>query len=483
MFARMQKRRRGRAGEHRRGARNVLVGRAWISKAASAARRAGAGRRVGPLGTAVGDRGEAAGELGAFFAQAESKLKDSDADPEVFAAADDRATSILQSAIAEAKEQRGEIVRAKRRAPGPQRAFQVEQFDINDPGWATVVREKFYNLGSLGNQDFHPLPTTPDRLGQKGKIAILGDWGTGLYGAPVCAKAIEKIANRDGEFALLLHIGDVYYSGTVNEVKSRFLPYWPTKAGGKSRALNSNHEMYSGGAGYFGVTLPAFRQKSSVIALENEHFLFVGLDTGYREHDLAHGQAEWLEALERRVRGQKRVILFSHHQPYSFSFVESLESSLLLAPGLVSKLRRLLERRCITAWYWGHEHRCVLFDPHPKWRLLGRCIGHSGFPYRRLNAQSTIEKQVNGMSWHRVKGNFGVPSALVLDGPNAYVKGREYDFGPNGFATLEFDGPTLRERIHGADGSVLHEAYVVGPPAAPTRATAGPRRVAKKRRG
>ena len=41
------------------------------------------------------------------------------------------------------------------------------------------------------------------------RVAITADWGTGLYGAPRIAKRIIEAA----PFDLLLHLGDIYYSG------------------------------------------------------------------------------------------------------------------------------------------------------------------------------------------------------------------------------------------------------------------------------
>src|SRR5439155_9589200 len=98
-------------------------------------------------------------------------------------------------------------------------------------------------------------------------------------------------------YQLLVHLGDVYYAGTQDEVENRFLSLWPRRVGAINRAANSNHEMYSGGYGYFDQTLRRFGQSSSVFALQNDHWLLVGLDTAYAEHDLAHRQAEWLANL------------------------------------------------------------------------------------------------------------------------------------------------------------------------------------------
>ena len=87
-----------------------------------------------------------------------------------------------------------------------------------------------------------------------------------------------------------IHLGDVYYSGTKDEFRDYFLGprCWPRGTLGETRggargtyALNGNHEMYSGGAGYFRRALPAFGQETSYFCLENAHWRIIGLDTGY----------------------------------------------------------------------------------------------------------------------------------------------------------------------------------------------------------
>ena len=45
--------------------------------------------------------------------------------------------------------------------------------------------------------------------------------------------------------------------------------------------------------------------------------------------------------------------------------------------GIIAKLPDdPAKRKKIFAWYWGHEHRCALYDQHPKWGVFGRCIGN-----------------------------------------------------------------------------------------------------------
>jgi hypothetical protein len=147
------------------------------------------------------------------------------------------------------------------------------------------------------------------------RVALISDWGTGLYGAPFSAKSIDADNDPRG-YQLLLHLGDVYYSGTEGEIKDRFLADWPARGGAISRTLNGNHEMYTGGQAYFDVALKRFNQAASYFALRNDFWTLVCLDTAYAEHDLADPQRAWLDQVLATNTSQ-RVIFFSHHQPFS----------------------------------------------------------------------------------------------------------------------------------------------------------------------
>jgi hypothetical protein len=286
-----------------------------------------------------------------------------------------------------------------------------------------------------------PLTTTAERVANTARVALTADWGTGLYGAPKIAGQMTRM----GGFELLLHLGDVYYSGTREEVQERFLDLWPRTAGRLSRALNSNHEMYSGGYGYFELALPALGQKSSYFALENDAWLLVGLDTAYVDHDMDNQQVAWLNAVIRQAHGRK-VVLFSHQQLFS-----RLDDQ---GPKLHKALRHLLEARAITAWYWGHEHQCVIYDPHPRYGLLGRCLGNGGIPEARKQAvkEAPVHETVGSVTWKRLEATADSPGCLALDGPNPDIPDRPERFVPHGFMTLEFDGPSLTERVFLSNG-------------------------------
>jgi len=306
----------------------------------------------------------------------------------------------------------------------------------------------------VDRQKAHPQmrPATADAevIADDARLAIAADWGTGLYGAPKIAEQMKRLA----PFEVLMHLGDIYYSGTEDEVQERFIDQWPTKAGRLNRTLNSNHEMYSGGFGYFQKALPALGQTSSYFAFQNRHWLLVGLDTAYVDHDMDNEQVAWLnlviERANRTTAGPpKKLVLFSHQQPYS-----RLDNQ---GPKLQQALRHLLESRAITAWYWGHEHQCVLYDPHPRFGLLGRCLGNGGIPEPRKREvlDAPAERTIGDVSWKRLAATPDSPSCLALDGPNKDIKGEEKKFVPHGFMTLEFNGPSMTERVFLSDGTEL----------------------------
>jgi hypothetical protein len=355
----------------------------------------------------------------------------------VLVAPKDRFTSLLQSYLAENSLQVGKVTRAD--SGGLEAQF--DELDIL--GWAKSL---FTWVKKLKPHKWLTAPATPDGLPNTMRVAILGDWGTGLYGAPVCAASIQ---NDPKDYGLLLHLGDVYYSGTDTEVADRFLRLWPNKPNAINRACNSNHEMYTGGYAYFQQTLKKFNQPASYFALQNDHWMLVGLDSAYQEGELTNDQVAWLKALLANA-GNRRVILFTHHQLYSWA--EKSDAK------MQSQLGELLMSKKIFAWYWGHEHRCMIFDQHPVWNVYGRCVGHSGFPYYRDKfTEGVVQYGPQDTVWRKVAFKNMVPGGIILEGPNPYIPGHADEYGPNGYMTLEFNGKHLNEIIHTPDSRVTYE--------------------------
>jgi hypothetical protein len=242
-------------------------------------------------------------------------------------------------------------------------------------------------------------------------------------------------------------LGDVYYAGDIDETQTRFLAHWPFRTGTLNRALNGNHEMYTGGRGYFKHILPLFEQPASYFAFRNEDFLLVGLDTAFEEHDFYGEQMRWLDTLT-AAHPCHRILLFTHHQPFSYFEGRSQK--------LETRLNSLLMQGRIAAWYWGHEHSCTVYDFHEPWKMYGRCVGHSGFPYFRHHQVAPPGTPAE-TTWRKFPKKNYVPACRVLDGPNPYIKPTPQLYGPNGYLTIELRGPEVHETYRSPEGHSLLE--------------------------
>jgi Calcineurin-like phosphoesterase len=292
-------------------------------------------------------------------------------------------------------------------------------------------------------------PTTPETLADDARIAVFSDWATGLYGAPEIGRSIEKMSRCD----VVLHLGDTYYSGADDEVQDRLVGSWPRRPSPTvNRALNGNHEMYSGGKGYFGALESFFRQPASCFAMQNAKWLLIGLDTAYENHnfEMSDAQVAWVESMV-AAAGKRKLLLFSHHQPFS-PFETQGEA-------LQKELRSLLDRQRIHAWWWGHEHRLILFEAHSKWGFKGRCMGHGGFPEFRDSVVSGGDQDL--YQWVTLKKRPYSPAAKMLDGPNFWIPNHERAYGAHGYLTLQFDGDTLWEVYHAPNGIAVSERLKV----------------------
>jgi hypothetical protein len=252
-----------------------------------------------------------------------------------------------------------------------------------------------------------------------------------------------------------MHLGDTYYSGGDKEIKNRLINTFP-KANGNGVircALNGNHEMYSGGKGYFNSALPFLKQQASCFAYQNTHWLLIGLDTAYVDHSLDQtdssgvkktNQVAWMKSLI-DAAGSRKVILFSHHQPFS-----QLDKQ---GPRIIDAMGDALLQR-IHTWFFGHEHRCVIYQPHPKYGLKGRCIGHGGFPEFR----DSFNGASDAYRWVSLAAHEKAPAAEVLDGANKFIDDNGARYSPHGYVTLKFDGADCAEDYFDAAGEKLRDS-------------------------
>ncbi len=358
--------------------------------------------------------------------------------------------SILQSVLTTCIEERADSL-VKDAPEGLERLSQAvlqttglfREFGPCDPQWMeTKIAE---GIAMIEHKPPFPAdPAPPVRLADDARVVVVGDWGTGLPGAVAVAEHMRaELEQERGREQHVVHLGDVYYSGWREEYQSRFLRYWPVDPGDRevlSWSLNGNHDMYSGGHGYFGFLLrdPRFRghwlaqpnesQSSSRFSLENDHWQLLGLDSSYEDHDLAGTQFQWLAG---KLDGsRRRTMVLTHHQP--FSAYEQVSQA------MTDKVKQALGAGKLDAWIWGHEHRCVVYERNPAPYLsFGSCIGHGGVP-RLLPDPSPTEPHVE---W----------ALLLAD----QVGGDQW--GRFGFAVLDFSGPEVLIRYIDETGTTNHQ--------------------------
>jgi hypothetical protein len=249
------------------------------------------------------------------------------------------------------------------------------------------------------------------------------------------ARELEAAPDRD---RYVVHLGDVYYSGFESEYRGRVLPFWPVQESDAgsigSFCLNANHDMFTGGHAYFDYLLknPRFARQggSSYFSLENDHWQILGLDTGYDPQDyrgskgsLFGPQAGWVQQ-KRAASPGKKAVLLSHHPLFSL-----YESG---SPELERKLQPVLSNpNGITAWFWGHEHRCVVYDTnHPV--KHARTVGYGGVPVFASNNET--------------------PSGVAHEFRESFREGLAC-FARFGFAALDFEDDAIGVRYISEDGA------------------------------
>ncbi|AMY08616.1 Calcineurin-like phosphoesterase [Luteitalea pratensis] len=286
----------------------------------------------------------------------------------------------------------------------------ADAFDIRDVRWLSTLYHRL-RARVRGKAPFPEHARLEDfrfELADRASVALVSDWGTGGRHAAAVAR---QIARRDPDH--VIHLGDVYYSGTPREVHLHFLDMW--RAHGPSRArywaLNANHDMYCGGYGYFGHLLPAIGQPASYFSLGNAAWRLIGLDTGYVNGSFTTPQMTWLEA---QFAGRARPILLTHHHLLSAFRKRGSALEQWLEPHLAAGR--------FHGWFWGHEHHLVEYADHRGVRC--RCIGHGALPY----VPPDLLTRRHPVDIVRIETRRS-PTDLAR--------------GMHGFALLTFDGPVL----------------------------------------
>lgn len=320
------------------------------------------------------------------------------------------------------------------------------RFSTCDPLWAEAVTEylHFFDVAkgkipyraSTGPDDPAPLP-----LPENATVALIADWGTGT---PEARALLERVAAHRPD--VLIHLGDVYYSGTDSEyARYLFDPINGVLGRGPSRplpvfGLTGNHCMYSGGDPFYAMidrlnrpplAPPGQLQTHSFFSLRSSGWQILGMDTGLHDNDVFDVATDltYLEDTELAwhksqiaTAGGRRTILLSHHQLFSAFSPIGPESNgdRSMNTLLHSQFGDVLDQ--VEAWLWGHEHNLEIYAPYAGLRR-GRCIGCSAVPV--FVAQQPYKSCVGGKI-PLLPANPAVPGVPVMLGATGGVYNHGY---------------------------------------------------------
>lgn len=282
------------------------------------------------------------------------------------------------------------------------------------------------------------------------RIAVMGDWGTGAIPA---IEVLQRIANEHPD--ILLHLGDIYYSGTAAECQSNFIDPIDSVLRRSNPlpvySLSGNHDMYCGGVGFYDLITklnPApFTQRASFFCLRSadEKWQLLAMDTGLHDDNPATvaGALTYVEEDElawhcdRIKEFPGRTVLLSHHQLFSaFSPIGAANAQgkrSAVNPLLLKAFQQMTATKGIAAWFWGHEHTLSIYQPFAGLER-GRCVGHGAVP---VSVIDEIYKPLPELE----------SAPLLVDQTRLSSHGGVYT---HGYAVLSFEGGTCSAEYYQA---------------------------------
>jgi hypothetical protein len=293
---------------------------------------------------------------------------------------------------------------------------------------ATAVVKRFFGGGAAFRwHDDHDSRFTY-QLPQNASIALFSDFGTGKPHSWHIAKFIAQAAPDAA-----IHLGDVYYAGRPAEASAFYTaPLATLTRNHELWSIPGNHDYFSGGTPYFaGIDARRtdnlggrlHRQEGSYFCLDSTAFRIIGIDGEYHSRTRYENTRlkAWLsEHIAAGKTGNKQVILLSSDEPYSHDATEPER--------LLHDITANLPPNAIDLWMWGNTHYCALFEPSTSLRpkFYGSCIGHGGYPYKRLNPVASPDR-VARILWAETEPRF------------PQWTGVRQDLGNNGFVMMKLD--------------------------------------------
>jgi hypothetical protein len=289
------------------------------------------------------------------------------------------------------------------------------------------------------------------------RVALVGDWGTG---EPAAINVLDGILAKDPHF--LIHLGDVYFSGTEHESYAGLYDLIRQRKDASSLpvfTLAGNHDYFSGGDGFYQLidhlNEGAARQAASYFCVRNRHWQLLAMDTGFMDSvpskgallklstvgfkgfqtDLRDDEFRWHRHQLESTAG-RRTILLSHHQLFSAYDAIGVPTS----PNSVNiNLNRRFSQYFsaqgsqsqVRAWFWAHEHDFVPMSPHYNGLGASACLGHGAIPVDSAKVRRPGSPPYNGRNKYA--------NSLGIDGGGYYN---------HGFSVLYFRGSQDVEVTH-----------------------------------
>ncbi|HEX2127236.1 MAG TPA: metallophosphoesterase [Thermoleophilaceae bacterium] len=301
----------------------------------------------------------------------------------------------------------GDTERAERTAE------EFRKFSDHDPGFLSCATTfafyyaehrgafKYNDWTKEGGHDVN-YGVIPWRLPNDAKVGIIGDWGTGLDDA---RRLLADLVDNHSP-AAIIHLGDIYYSGTTTECRTNYTEVFDEVFQDRERVpvftLFGNHDYYALGYPVYGTlenvnsAIAGAQQVASYFCLRTQDggWQFLAMDTGLHDSNpadqvdpaysgprLQPSEVLWHQHKLQTFPGA--TVLLSHHQ--LFTAHGKLNGSLspyadmpYLNPYLMEVFSPWFGDR-IGAWLWGHEHNFVLYRDGTFGLAKGRLVGCSAY--------------------------------------------------------------------------------------------------------
>ena len=261
---------------------------------------------------------------------------------------------------------------------------------------------------------------------------------------------------REHRPAALIHLGDIYYSGTPSECAANYTDvitavFDETLGPGKRIpvfTLAGNHDYYALGYGFYKMfeaindAIVGAAQEASYFCLRTADagWQFLAMDTGHGDSNpadevnpdfsgprLAPTEVQWLHNKLNTFSGA--TILLSHHQLFSaHQRLNGMLSEHRDLPYLNPYLRETFAPYFTTdvaGWLWGHEHNFAAYENGLFGLAKGRLVGCSA--YEELASSDPYE--------------IAFPQVPYLD-PTAHRLGCEGGYYNHGYAVIDFSKRT-----------------------------------------